>query len=74
MRSNTSCKNAVYSILYATNIQSKTMQYGRDTESIARQKAEKIIGEKVIESGSVVDPDEPYLAASPGKIHFYFFI
>lgn len=74
MRANTSCKNAVYSIIYATDVRSKSMQYGRDTELIARQKAEEIIGEKVEICGLIVDPDEPYLAASPGKIHFYFLV
>lgn len=68
MRSNTSCKNTVYNILYAGNVQSKYLQYGRDTEPIARKKAECIIGEKIQICGLIVDPDEPYLAASPGKI------
>ncbi|KAL4101121.1 hypothetical protein QTP88_021141 [Uroleucon formosanum] len=65
MRSNTSCKNIVYNILYAGNVKSKSLQYGRDTEHIARKKAECIIGKKVQMCGLIVDPDEPYLAASP---------
>ncbi|XP_060862406.1 uncharacterized protein LOC132939325 [Metopolophium dirhodum] len=65
MRSSTSCKNTVYNILYAGNVQSKYLQYGRDTEPIARKKAECIIGEKIQICGLIVDPDEPYLAASP---------
>lgn len=69
MRANTSCKNVVYSILYSTNVQSKSIQYGHDTEFIAREEAEKIIGEKIQRCGLIVDPDVPYLAASPGKIY-----
>lgn len=34
MRSTTSCKNTVYNILYASEAQSKSLQYGRDMEDI----------------------------------------
>lgn len=71
MRSNTSCKNTVYNLLYAGNVQSKYLQYGKDMEPIARKKSECIIGEKIQICGLIVDPDEPYLAASPGEIFEY---
>lgn len=66
MRSNTSCKNTVYNILYGTEPHTKSLQYGRDMEANARQKFEHITSKKVIECGLVVDPDIPFLAASPG--------
>jgi len=39
MRPNTSCKN--YNILYASNVQAKSLQYGKDMEIAARKKAEE---------------------------------
>lgn len=58
MRSNTSCENSVYNILYAANTHSMYLKYGQDTEPIARQKAEDIIGEKFKVCGLIVDPNE----------------
>ncbi|CAI6350462.1 unnamed protein product [Macrosiphum euphorbiae] len=65
MRSTTSCKNTVYNILYASEAQSKSLQYGRDMEDIARKEAQKIIGEQIQAIGLIVDPIISYLAASP---------
>lgn len=67
MRSNTSCKNTVYNILYETEPYTKSLQYGRDImKANARQKFEQITTKKVIECGLVIDPEIPFLAASPG--------
>jgi len=66
MRKTTSCKNTVYSMLYAPAPHAKSLQYGRVTEIVARKKAEEIIGETVQMSGLIIDPEIPYLAASPG--------
>lgn len=77
MRSNTSCKNLVYTILYASdNLPTKSLQYGREMEIVARQKFEQLSNEKVNENGLIIDPEFPFLAATPGNIiiilHFYF--
>jgi len=66
MRSNTSCKNTVYNILYRTEPYTKSLQYGRGMEANARHKFEQLTNEKVIECGLVVDPDITFLAASTG--------
>ncbi|XP_060881742.1 uncharacterized protein LOC132953238 [Metopolophium dirhodum] len=65
MRANTSCKNTVYNILYAPTAQSKSLKYGREVEDIARKKAELIIKKKIEICGLIIDPNDPYLAASP---------
>jgi len=70
MRANTSCKNTVYNILYAPSAQSKSLKYGREVEDIARKKAELIIKKKIEICGLIIDPNDPYLAASPGKSFF----
>jgi len=67
MRATTSCKNTVYNILYAPNAQSKSLQYGREVEDTARKKLEEILKKKIDICGLIVDPDDPYLAASPGN-------
>lgn len=64
MRSDTSCKNTVYNILYGTEPHTKSIQYGRDMEANAHQKFEQITNEHVVRCGLVVDPDIPFLAAS----------
>jgi len=67
MRSNTSCKNVVHNILYASDtLQTKSVQYGREIETKARQKFEQLSKEKVYENGLIIDPEFPFLAASPG--------
>lgn len=71
MRPNTSCKNLVYSILYASNIlYSKSLEYGKEMEAIARKKFEEVIKIKVYDSGLVIDPEFPFLAASPGNLPY----
>lgn len=66
MRPNTSCKNTVFSLLYACETQAKSLQYGRDMEAVARTKAENIIGKPIEACGLIIDPINSYLAASPG--------
>lgn len=66
MRKNTSCKNTVYSMLYAAIPHAKSLQYGRVMEITARKKTEEIIGQFVQMCGLIIDPEIPYLAASPG--------
>ena len=53
-------------MLYAPAPHAKSLQYGRVTEIVTRKKAEEIIGETVQMSGLIIDPEIPYLAASPG--------
>lgn len=76
MRSNTSCKNVVHNILYASDtLQTKSVQYGREMETKARQKFEQLSKEKVYENGLIIDPEFPFLAASPGNstlLLFYY--
>lgn len=76
MRSNTSCKNLVHNILYASDtLQTKSVQYGREMETKARQKFEQLSKEKVYENGLIIDPEFPFLAASPGNrtlLLFYY--
>lgn len=73
LRKTTSCKNTVYSMLYASAPHAKSLQYGRMTEAIACKKAEEIIGETVKMCGLIIDPEIPYLAASPGIKILYFY-
>jgi len=69
MRANTSCKNTLYNILYALSAQSKSLKYGREVEDITRKSG--INYKKKIEiCGLIIDPNDPYLAASPGKSCF----
>ncbi|XP_050540727.1 uncharacterized protein LOC126905245 [Daktulosphaira vitifoliae] len=68
MRSNTSCRNVVYNILYAPDVQSKALQHGKIMEAKARQEVERLLNKIVNNSGLVVDPDFPYLAASPDGV------
>lgn len=71
MRSNTSCKNIVHNILYASNnLHTKSLQYGKEMETIARQKLEQLLNEKVHDCGLIIDQEFPFLAASPGIIIF----
>ncbi|CAI6376874.1 unnamed protein product [Macrosiphum euphorbiae] len=65
MRCTTSCKNTVYDLLYASEAQAKSLQYGRDMEAIARKEIEKNIDKKFETCGLLIDPIIPYLAASP---------
>jgi len=62
------CKIAVYNILYAPSAQSKSLIYGREVEDITRKKAELIIKKKIDICGLIIDPNDPYLAASPGRL------
>jgi len=69
MRPNTSCKNSVYNILYANNVQAKSLQYGKDMEIAARKKAEETMNFIVKPCGLFIDTEFPYLAASPGIVY-----
>ncbi|KAL4130844.1 hypothetical protein QTP88_008223 [Uroleucon formosanum] len=69
MRSNTSYKNIVHNILYASDtLQTKSVQYDREMETKARQKYEQLSKEKVYEIGLIIDPEYLFLAASPNSI------
>lgn len=67
MRCTTSYKNTVYDLLYASEAQAKSLQYGRNMETIARTEIEKNINKKIEICGLLIDPIIPYLAASPGN-------
>lgn len=67
MRSTTSCKNTIYDLLYACEVQAKSLQYGRDMEAIARTELKKNINKKIETCSLLIDPIIPYLAASPGN-------
>jgi len=69
MRPNTSCKNSVYNILYANNVQAKSLQYGKDMEIAARKKAEETMNFTVKPCGLFIDTEFTYLAASPGIVY-----
>lgn len=67
MRAYTSCKNKVHGLLYKIPIQTKEMTYGHETEGFARKQFEKMYEVDVQLCGLMIDPDIPYLAASPGE-------
>ncbi|XP_025207632.1 uncharacterized protein LOC112603333, partial [Melanaphis sacchari] len=67
MRRNSSCKNAVYLILYQT-FNSKSVQYGRDMENQAKTAFQNIMGLTVEQCGLFIDKNISYLAASPDGI------
>lgn len=58
--------------MYAPAPHAKSLQYGRVTEIVARKKAEDIIGDTVQICDLIIDPEIPYLAASPGIKILYF--
>lgn len=65
MRSNTSCKNTVYDILYS-NPQTNAMEYGKLSEDKALKELEGLIKKPIQKCGLFIDDDIPYLAATPG--------
>lgn len=73
MRPNKSCKNNVYSILYASQVQLKSLQHGRNMEAVARTRTEEIIGENMQACSLLIDPVIPYLAANSGTLIYNIF-
>lgn len=68
MRSSTSCKKIVHSLLYGNiNNKLKAVEYGRVMEPVAKEKYNLIFGSYIKPVGLCVDSDIPYLAASPGN-------
>jgi len=71
MRINTSCKVKVHNMLYKSSITSKEMTHGIENESLARTRFQDLTGMTVKLCGLFTDNEYPYLAASPGKIHYF---
>lgn len=69
MKPYTSCKNKVHSMLYKLPAKSKEMNHGIEFESHARKQFENMFNLKVKLCGLIIDPELPYLAASPGIIY-----
>jgi len=75
MRSNTSCKNTVYEILYNNNnTKTNAIDYGKESEDLAIKTLEKIIKKPIQKCGLFVDDHTPYLAATPGNTFFNFYV
>lgn len=70
MRINTSCKVKVHNMLCKSSITSKEMTHGVENESLARTQFQDLTGMTVKLCGLFTDNEYPYLAASPGKIHY----
>lgn len=69
MKPYTSCKKKVHSMLYKLPAKSKEMNHGIEFESHARKQFENMFNLKVKLCGLIIDPELPYLAASPGIIY-----
>jgi len=75
MRSNTSCKNTVFEILYNTNnTKTNAIEYGKKSEVMAIKTLEKIIKKPIEKCGLFVDDNIPYLATTPGNIFLIFYM
>lgn len=68
MRSNTSCKNIVYELLYNNNTKTNATDYGKASEDMAIKTLETIIKKPIQKCGLFVDDCIPYLAATPGTV------
>ena len=66
MKSDTSVKKTVWRLLYAANPTGKSLDYGVLMEKVAISCFEKEKNKVVRESGIFVDPENLWLAASPG--------
>lgn len=71
MRSDTSCRKKVYSLLYKPHTSTKEMAHGIEMESHARIEFEKLSGRSVQLCGLFSDIEFPYLAASPGNYSIF---
>lgn len=69
MKPYTSCKKKVHSMLYKLPGKSKEMDHGIEFESHARTQFENMFNLQVNLCGLIIDPELPYLAASPGIIY-----
>ncbi|XP_050066973.1 uncharacterized protein LOC126555927 [Aphis gossypii] len=65
MKPYTSCKKKVHSMLYKLPAKSKEMDHGIEFESHARTQFQNMFNLQVTLCGLIVDPELPYLAASP---------
>lgn len=68
MRDDTSCHNNVVAVLHPRELNTESVKYGRINESVAIQMYEKKFGVKVTPCGLFVDPEHPYLGASPDGV------
>jgi len=69
MRRTTSCKNTVHTLLYGTQFQNiKQLEYGKKFESEALILASNILKKNIDSCGFFVDPEIPFLGASPGIV------
>jgi len=66
MRSDTSCRKKVYSLLYKSHTSTKEMAHGIEMEPHARLKFENLSGRSVQLCGLFSEIEFPYLAATPG--------
>lgn len=70
MRRNTSCKIRVHNMLYKLPITCKELNYGIEFEPLARIQFQELYRMNVKLCGLFLDKTYPYLAASPGIMHF----
>lgn len=65
MRESTSCASKVKAIVYPKEINAISLQYGRESEDIARQTIEREINIKIQRCGLFIDSKDSFLGASP---------
>lgn len=61
----TSCHNLVKTLLYSTNVVSKSLEFGRQNEKVAIREYENKYCKVVRSCGLFVDRENPFLGASP---------
>lgn len=66
MRDFTSCKIKVHGMLYKPHVMCKSIAYGIEMEPLARANFEALFQVSVQLCGLFIDPEYPYLAATPG--------
>ncbi|KYM97059.1 hypothetical protein ALC62_12260 [Cyphomyrmex costatus] len=68
-RPTTSCAMLVKNILFPPIIDTAAMKYGRDMEEMAKQNLSEILKKDIKPCGLFIDPDNPWLGASPDGLH-----
>lgn len=68
MRPDTSCASIVKQLLYKINIDAEPLQHGRDNERKALDQLSRQAGVEIRSCGLFIDPDIPYLGATPDGI------